>query len=37
MLLESYDLIALTETWWDKTHDWSVAIDDYRLFSRARR
>jgi len=21
MLLESYDLIALTETWWDESHD----------------
>jgi len=26
MLLESYDLVALTKTWWDKSHDWSAAI-----------
>ncbi|KAK4825509.1 hypothetical protein QYF61_000022 [Mycteria americana] len=23
VLLESYDLIAIAETWWDKSHDWS--------------
>jgi len=34
MLLESYDLIALTETWWDESHDWRVALDVYRLFTR---
>jgi len=34
VLLES--LIALTETWWDESHDWSVAIDGYRLFRRDR-
>jgi len=32
VLLESYDLIALTETWWD----WSVAIYSYKLFRRDR-
>jgi len=37
MLLEIYDLIALTETWWDESHNWSVAIDGYRLFKRDRR
>jgi len=37
MLLESYDLIAITETWWDKSHDWIVAIDGYRLFRRDRQ
>jgi len=37
MLLESYDLIALTETWWDEFHDWSVAIDSHRLFRRDRQ
>jgi len=36
-LLESYDPIAVTETWWDASHDWSVAIDGYRLFRRDRR
>jgi len=36
MLLESYDLTALTETQWDESHDWSVAIEGYRLFRRDR-
>jgi len=31
-LLESYSLIALTETCWDESHDWIMAIDGYRLF-----
>ncbi|PKU45285.1 hypothetical protein llap_4421 [Limosa lapponica baueri] len=37
MLLESYDLVAITETWWDKSHDWSAAINGYKLFRRDRR
>jgi len=36
VLLENYDLIALSETWWDESHDWSMAIDGYRLFRRDR-
>jgi len=27
---------ALTETWWDESHEWSMAIDGYRLFRRDR-
>ena len=34
---KSYDLIAITETWWDESHDWNVALDGYRLFRRDRR
>jgi len=34
VLLESYDLIALTESWWDESHDWSVAIDGDRWGKR---
>jgi len=26
MLLESYDVIAITETWWEESRDWNVAI-----------
>jgi len=37
VLLESYDPIALTETWWDESHDWIVAIEGYRLFRRDKR
>ena len=36
MLLESYDLVAITEIWWDEPHDWSAAIDGYKLFRRDR-
>ncbi|KAK4826983.1 hypothetical protein QYF61_013083 [Mycteria americana] len=36
VLRESYDLVAISETWWDESHDWSVAIDGYRLFRRGR-
>jgi len=37
LLLESYDLIAITETWWDESHDQNGALDGYRLFRRDRR
>jgi len=36
-LNNSKDLIAITETWWDESHDWNVALDGYRLFRRDRR
>ncbi|KAJ7424125.1 nipped-b-like protein [Pitangus sulphuratus] len=36
VLLERYDLVAITEIWWDESHDWSVTIDGYRLFRRDR-
>lgn len=36
MLLESYDLVAIAEMW-DKSHDWTVTINGYRLFRRHRR
>ena len=31
MVLARYELIPLTESWWDELHDWSMAIDGYRL------
>lgn len=31
------DLFAIPETWWDECHDWSVTINEYRLFRRDRR
>jgi len=37
VLLESYDLVAITETRWDESHDWIVAINGYRLFRMDRR
>lgn len=36
LLLESYDLVAITEMW-DKSHDWTVTINGYRLFRRHSR
>ena len=24
--LESYNLVAITETWWDKSHDWRLSM-----------
>jgi len=29
VLLESYNLVAITEIWWDKSHHWSMAVDGY--------
>ena len=31
------DLAATTETWWDRSHDWNVVIDGYKLFRRDRQ
>ncbi|PKU35646.1 egf-like repeat and discoidin i-like domain-containing protein 3 [Limosa lapponica baueri] len=33
---ESYDVVTITETWWDNLHDWSAAMDGYKLFRRDR-
>ena len=33
----SYDLVAITETWWDHSHDWSAVMDGCKLFRRDRR
>ena len=30
----SYDLVATPETWWDHSHDWSAAMDGYKLFRK---
>ncbi|KAK4829368.1 hypothetical protein QYF61_003295 [Mycteria americana] len=34
---ENYDMVAITETWWDDLHNWSAAMDGYKLFRRDRR
>ena len=36
MLVGNYDVVAITETWWDDSHDWSLAVDGYKLFRRDR-
>ncbi|KAK4806160.1 hypothetical protein QYF61_001083 [Mycteria americana] len=33
---ENYDMVAITETWWDDSHNWSAAMDGYKLFRRDR-
>ena len=35
--LENCDIVAITETWWDDLHNWSAAMDGYKLFRRARQ
>jgi len=32
MQRESYDIVAITETWWDGSHNWSAAMNSYKLF-----
>ena len=32
--LQGKDLVGITETWWDGSHDWSVAMERYRLFRK---
>ncbi|KAJ7422536.1 mitochondrial fission process protein 1 [Pitangus sulphuratus] len=34
---ESYDIVTITETWWDDSHDWSAALDGYKCFRRDRQ
>lgn len=34
MQLQGYDLIGITEMWWDCSHSWSVAMDGYKLFGK---
>ncbi|RMC10397.1 hypothetical protein DUI87_13201 [Hirundo rustica rustica] len=33
---QSYDVVAITEMWWDDSHSWSTALDGYKLFRRGR-
>jgi len=28
---DGYDLVAITEMWWDNLHDWHAVMDGYRL------
>ncbi|PKU45859.1 rna-directed dna polymerase from mobile element jockey-like [Limosa lapponica baueri] len=34
---ENYNIVAITETWWDDLHNWSAAINGYQLFRRGRQ
>ena len=33
---QGHDLIAITETWWDSSHDWNVVMEGYVLFRKDR-
>ena len=35
--LENYDIVAITETWWNDSRNWSAAMDGYKLFRRDRQ
>ncbi|GAB0210021.1 mitochondrial enolase superfamily member 1 [Grus japonensis] len=35
--LQGYDLIYITETWWDGSYDWSAGMEGYRLFRKDRQ
>lgn len=32
-----YNLVAITEMWWDHSHDWSAAMSGYKLFRKDRQ
>ncbi|KAK4830743.1 hypothetical protein QYF61_013193 [Mycteria americana] len=34
---ENYDMVAIMETWWGDSHNWSAAMDGYKLFRRDRQ
>ncbi|KAJ7416490.1 rna-directed dna polymerase from mobile element jockey-like [Willisornis vidua] len=34
---ESYDVVAITEMWWDESHDWSAAMGRYKVFRKDRQ
>ena len=34
---QSYDVIGISETWWNESHDWSAGMEGYRLFRRDRQ
>lgn len=31
-----HNLVAITETWWDSSHDWNAVIEGYVLFRKDR-
>jgi len=34
--LRGYDIISITEMWWDRSYDWSIGMGVYRLFKKDR-
>ena len=37
MKLENYDLIAITEIWWNKLYNWNAMIEGDKLFRREKQ
>ncbi|XP_009951398.1 PREDICTED: cAMP and cAMP-inhibited cGMP 3',5'-cyclic phosphodiesterase 10A-like, partial [Leptosomus discolor] len=35
--LQGYDVIGITETWWNSYYEWTVGLDGYRLFRKDRQ
>lgn len=35
--LQVYDLIGITEMWWDSSHDWSIEMEGYKIFRKDRQ
>ena len=33
----SYNIIGISETWWNESHDWSAGMEGCRLFRRDRQ
>ena len=33
---DGYDLVAITEIWWNNSHDWHAVMDGYRHFRKDR-
>lgn len=36
MQQENYDIAAITEPWWDDSHNWNAEMDGYKPFRRDR-
>jgi len=37
MQQKNNDIVAITETWQDDSHNWSVVVDSYKRFKRGRQ
>lgn len=35
--LQDCDVIGITETWWDGSHEWNAGIDGYKLLRKDRQ
>lgn len=35
--LQGCNLIEITETWWDSSHDWNAVLDSYVIFRRDKQ